>query len=424
MKLFVLIVLLFPSLSFALNLSLEQAISLAQERSWDSFLQNEEHEKVMLQRRQVIATVLPQVSASSSYQNYLTTPTISGFSLNSTHQVDMGLNVRQKLFEFGGLGNSLAAAEALLEKSQYKTEQVQRYLEHETTVAYFSVLYTEQQFRIARESYQNAENNLRILRQSFSAGRAPRGDLLRLETDIVSRRSMMNRARTDWESSILALKELLKIENDEALQLTTKLEDAFPVLEKEQLREEVKDKNLDLKMLRQDVEYLTNASKVERADLLPKLGLFYNLARSGRSNSSAFGMDENVNTQVVGVELTWNIWDGGGSKARYDETKKDRLIANYALKKSEDKLMLELNRAINEYESIRSNLETDRQSLKLAQESFSLVQDLLKVGKTSITELNSTEGVLNSVKSNYALNLFRAKERLSLIHYLTNSRGI
>lgn len=415
---------LFWHQAWSLDLSLDQAKDLARTKSWDTMIALEQHETILLQRRQVIASVLPQVSAQTSYQNYITPPNFGGFSLNSTHQVDMGVSIRQKLFEFGGIGNSLKAAGALLKQSEYRKEQVQRYIDHETTLAYFSVLLAQEQLKIAEESFQTAKNNLRILRQSFSAGRAPRGDILRLETDIVSRQSTKNIASSDLESAHLALKELLKIAPTEKLKLTSTLEDAFPALETESLTADLQDKNLDLKILQQNIEYLKNVSVVERASLLPKFGLFYNYLKSGRSDQTAFGMDQDVTTQVVGVELTWSLWNGGANKARFDEAKKNTMIADYQYKKSSDKLELDLRKAMNEYEAIRQNLETDRQSLKLAKESFELVQGLLKVGKTSITELNSTEGVLNNIKASYALNLFRAQERLSTIQYLTQTRGI
>ena len=412
------------SIAYAQSLTLDEAIGLAQDKSWNSLIEKQNYEKVLLQRRQVLATALPQVSAQASYNNYLNKPQIGGFSLNSTHQVDMGLTVRQKLFEFGGIGNSLEAAAALLQQSDYQKKQVENYIRHETTIAYYSVLLTERQLKISEESLENARNNLRFLRQSFAAGRAPRGDILRLETDIVSRQSTVNMARTELESSYLVLKEILKIAEDAPLKLSTPLDEVLPVLEKEALNEVAINENLDLKILESNKDYLQSASLVERSSMLPKLGLFYNLSRSGRSDEKAFSMEENVNTQVIGLELTWSLWDGGGNKARYDERKRDVMVADYSLKRSQDKVLLDLNKAIKEYESIRNNLETDRKSLKLAQESFSLVQDLLKVGKTSITELNSTEGLLISIKVNYIVNLFRAHERLSLINYLTSARGL
>lgn len=419
-RLFIFSAMILAFSSFGRDLSLEQAQSLAKEKSWDIKQEQASFEKTILQRRQVIATALPQISANAQYQNYLTVPTINGFSLNSTHQVDYGLSVRQKIFEFGGIGNSLDAARSLLKQAEYKKSQVQKYTELEVTLAYYSVLLTQEQLDIAKSSLQNARKNLQILKESFSAGRAPRGDILRLQTDIVARESQVNLAKSELDSAHLALKEILKIEESEKLNLTTDLSSELPRIEKTNFDRTALEDNLGLKVMQQNVDYLKKAAKVERASTLPKLALIYNLTKSGRSETEPAGFDQSVDTQVIGLQMSWNIWDGGASRASYHEANKDALVAEYGYQKQRDETFLKLKKAVNEYAAIQSNLATDRKSLQLAQQSFEMVQKLLKVGKTSITELNSTEGVLNSIKASYASNLFKANERLSMIRYLMN----
>lgn len=420
-SLFCILMIFLGSFSLAArDLSLEQAQQLAKKESWDIKKEQASYEKTFLQRRQVIATALPQLSANAQYQNYLTLPTISGFSLNSTHQVDYGLSVRQKLFEFGGIGNSLDAARSLLKQAEYKKMQVHKYTELEVTLAYYSVLLTQEQLDIAKSSLRNAQKNLKILKESFASGRAPRGDILRLQTDIVSRESQVNLATSDLESAHLALKEIIKVDKLEKLTLTTDLRSELPQIKKENFNRDALSDNPDLKVLQQNVEYLKKAAKVEKASTLPKLALIYNLSKSGRSDTSPTGFDESVDSQVIGLQMTWNIWDGGASRASYHEANKDALVAEYNYQKQRDEVFLKLNKAVNEYVAIQSNLATDQESLDLAQQSFELVQNLLRIGKTSITELNSTEGILNSIKASYASNLFKANERLSMIRYLMN----
>lgn len=418
------IVTLFMNQLFASELSLEEAIRLAHERSWDVKTEDMNLEINELQRRAVIGGLLPQIDGSATYYNYITPPDIGGFRLNSTHQMDFGVNVRQRLFEFGGLGSSLKAASALLKQGAYQKEQVKNYITLETTTAYYSILLSREQVKIAEESLQNARNNLRILRESFAAGRAPRGDILRLETDIVSRESQLNIARSDYRSSLIALKELIKVERDQNLSLTTNFKTELPIITEQGLKDTLAAQNLELRVLGQELQYLDSLSAVQRSNFLPKLGAFYSLSTSGRSERGPFGNDESVNTQVVGVELRWNLWDGGTSRTRYEESKRNVIVAQHAVRRAEDKLLRDLDTALNEYESIRENLSIDQQSLTLAQQSFELTQGLLRTGKTSITELNSVEGVLNGIKVNYAVNLFRAHERLSFINFLLNSRDL
>ncbi len=91
--------------------------------------------------------------------------------------------------------------------------------------------------------------------------------------------------------------------------------------------------------------------------------------------------------------------------------------------KEKDRLKQALQEKLIEYKSLKNTIENDQESVKLAKESFRVSQNRFRTGKTSVTELNSTELQLYQTMLNLALHQFQMAEAKASIHKLVNEKG-
>ena len=388
-----------------LKLNLQDSIDRAMEYSPAIKLKKNQQEQVKFDYRDALGGALPNISASFDMQNYTKKPVISGFSLNSTYQRDTGITVSQPLFSFGAVGNAIRAADAAVDVSNLDEVLTKRQL-------------AQKQLDILDQALGNAKENLRILRRYFSSGRPPQQDLIRLQTDVASRTSQVQEARQTLAQAESKFKILLGLPLSKKVELQFEPNQVFRDLTDEEIQQGRLETQPQLQIYDKQIEYSEYLAKAQRATIYPQLDAYYTWSTSARSDRGAFDTDSTVDTGVVGLKLTWNIWAGGSNRAKLDKAYAVQRNAQIQKAQQKDDLVEALQDKAILYRTLKENLKNDEASVRLAKESFRVSQSRFRTGKASVTELNSTEAQLYQAQLNKALHEFQLHESLAAIRQL------
>ncbi len=401
-------------------ISLNEAIEKAKNYSPEIKLQSNQIEKAQLERRSILGRALPNVSTSYGINHYIERPVISGFSLNSKFERTFDFTIRQALFSFGALSGGLSAAKVALGVANLQKEMATRDITYATKVAYYSSLLAKKQLEISNTSLQNAKDNLKLLQRYFSSGRPPQGDLIRLQADIASRKSQLEEAVYNQKLAHTQLRTLLGIDNSTSVQLTDEFKSNYSEINVLEMKEDLKKNQPQLQALEKQIEYHEELSRVQNSKLYPRLDAVFNYSSSDRSDAGVFSRDSNVNSAAIGVTLTWDIWSGGTNRADYQKALVDRSRAEIVLAQQRDQLLSQFDAKVDEYNTLRTNLSNDKQSVLLAEQSFRLSQNKFKTGKVSVTDLNNNEALLTQAKLSQALHQYQIAESLATIRRLVS----
>lgn len=404
-----------------ISLSLSEALERARATDQNILLRQVELERTEWQYQEALGSALPNISAEATAARYLEKPSFGGFSLNSNYETTGSVTVTQALFSFGAISSALKAADVARILGRKSQEATVREIEHAVRVTYSSALLAQDQLRIARQSLKNAEENVNILRRSFGGGRAPQGDLIRLQADLASRRPRVSEAEANYQNTLLSLKRLTGIAIDTEIRLADSPPTEFAALDLNTRVESLRKEQPQLEALRQTVSLQESLADARWSTLMPSLGAFYTYSSSARSEERFLGNDSRINTSVLGLSLRWNLWDGGTTRARYKQALVDQKVAEIQYDKSLRDFELELKQQIQEYDSKRRTLPDAEQAVSLAQQSFRISQNRFRSGKTSVTELNDAEYQLTMAESQKALILFNIQQTLSNIERLSAS---
>lgn len=420
----IVLILLYTSPLMAQNsieLSLQDSIEKAKKYSPLLKIEEVNIEQIEHDKRKALGLALPQISTEYTINNFTTKPSYGEFSLSSDYERTLGVTVSQALYTFGAVENAVKAAESATKMAELKQRLTVREVEYITKATYYSVLLAQEQLSIAKVSLKNAEDNLKILQNYFSSGRPPMGDLIRLKTDIALRRPQVEEAKSVLEQAKSRLKIVMGIKNDSTITLKDDFNTQFKNIKFKKLSNHLLNKELQVQALEQQIEFSDNISKAQRGRMLPSIGAFYSYSSSQRSDNKIFDTDDTIDSSVVGLKVSWDIWNGGQNRAEYKKALAEKTRGQIELQNAKDNLYLQLEQTVQSFSTLQKNIKNDKEAVKLAKQSFKLSQNRFKSGKTSVTELNSTEQLLTQAQIALALHKYKLNESYALIQKMVQS---
>ena len=159
-----------------------------------------------------------------------------------------------------------------------------------------------------------------------------------------------------------------------------------------------------------------------KSSLLPTIAFFSNVTYFGEDNKYDFSSKNSMQYLTsAGIKLTIPIWNGGETWAKVGKASAEKAQAMYMLKDTEIQLNLKLKSLVIELDSLKKQLGSSLEFIKLAEATFKMSQNRLKNGQTSITELNDSELLLTKSKLQYEFIKYEMEIARAEIENLTSS---
>lgn len=397
------------------HLSLDRIVEQAKKANEQLALSKAAIHKAEERKKEIKSGALPHFSFESTLSNYLEKPSFDGFTLNRDHEFSNSVNLSQALYNFGALSSGLKAANAGIKAAQLQSESLEKEVEYLAKVNFYSVLYAKKQLEIAQESLKNARGNLKILQDYFGAGRPPQTDIIKLQADIANRKPQVVEAEGQLKEVYLQLKRLIGVKADEEVNVVGELNEKYFSSDLSGVDDETVDSTPQIKALKQQVILAKERAEAEWSSTMPLIGVFYTYQNTQRSNESLFGNGDNLNTSVYGLSIRWDIWDGGGNRARYKQALIDKSESDLQLRKGKNDLLLSLRQKISKYEQLSKSVKINKDAVSLSKQSFQLNQRKFRSGKSSVTAVNDSELVLTQSKLRELANVFQLLETKAYI---------
>ena len=182
-KLILLVMLLvFPAVAGAKNLTLEQAISIAMEKNRDIEKAREYAQYVQGKYVEERAAALPQLSLNgSAFVSKDGSQEIAGFPAQRQFGRSVDLTLSQTLYNWGKLGAGIRAAEVGLKTADEQLRLYRQAAYRDVVAAYHDIQLAEELSRLAQENRAQKQRHLDEAKRKFSAGVATDYDVLAAE---------------------------------------------------------------------------------------------------------------------------------------------------------------------------------------------------------------------------------------------------
>jgi outer membrane protein TolC len=375
---------------------------------------------------QVFSTLLPQLTAvvGAFRAQRVTSLTRTGFDPRTSNatvtsiqpfgeSLTAGVTLSQRIFDFGKTAASTEAARRLAEVAQETVELQRQALTFEVKRQFILINFAQRLIRVQEQSLERADLNLRSARGFFEVGTRPKSDVARAEVDVANARVDLIRARNAERVARVALNTAMGIPADAPTQVQDILFYQQVQLDPRQLQTLALSQRPEYKQVRLLVDQAEAQLRRAHRDFLPDV--------TGRGTYGGVRSDLNE-VWEIGVNLSWNLFDGGNMIAQVREKRSLVESARAQVKVTELNIGQEVEQAFLVVNEAQERIAATQTAVASAQENFRLAQGRFDAGVGTILELTDAQLFLTQAQNTEAQALADYRVALAALERATGRR--
>ena len=412
--------------------SLEEALAFGEQNNRNIKKASMEIRKAYKDQWSTIAIGLPQISANADYQNFIELPTslipaqffggnegeFAEVQFGTPQTMTAGLTLQQLIFD-GSYIVGLEASKIFLKISENIFEKTLLEVRRNIVQTYSSVLLARENIDFLKKNKNNLEKNLLELNQLYENGFEEEESVEQIRLTLSGVKTQLRYINNVERITLDMLKLLMGFPIKSPLILSDDLEKLtndslfnFKVPENLSL-----DNNIDIKIAENNLLSETLLYRYERSKGLPRLSAFLNGNYTGNSESFTFTQrgQKWFGAALLGINLQIPVFSSLRRSALSQKAKIAMLQAENDLTETQERILIEVKAAENDYKLAVENYFTNKENLELATRIEKKNQLKYFEGVTSSFELREAQLQLYSAQNNYIKSIQEViQKKLSL----------
>ena len=412
--------------------SLEEALAFGEQNNRNIKKASMEIRKAYKDQWSTIAIGLPQISANADYQNFIELPTslipaqffggnegeFAEVQFGTPQTMTAGLTLQQLIFD-GSYIVGLEASKIFLKISENIFEKTLLEVRKNIVKKYSSVLLARENIDFLEKNKNNLEKNLLELIQLYDNGFEEEESVEQIRLTLSGVKTQLRYVNNIERITLDMLKLLMGFPIKSPLILSDNLEKLtndslfnFKVPQNLSL-----DNNIDIKIAENNLLSETLLYRYERSKGLPRLSAFLNGNYTGNSESFTFTQrgQKWFGAALLGINLQIPVFSSLRRSALSQKAKIAMLQAENDLTETQERILIEVKAAENDYKLAVENYFTNKENLELATRIEKKNQLKYFEGVTSSFELREAQLQLYSAQNNYIKSIQEViQKKLSL----------
>ncbi len=382
---------LLPTTSYASDLTLEEAVTTA--------LENNINLKTAVENENVAKSNLDiakgQSGFSVSVSEGVSANKVEGQSSSVSNSFSISSNY--SLYDGNKNNNNIKSNEMGIDIARLETEQTANDLVKDVSIAYYNALEARDTVKVNQEVVKNYTAHLDNVNKLFAGGVKAKIDVLRTEVELADAKQKLTKAQVSYDNKIDILKTYMNAYSKDELTLTS------PIV---------------MIPLNNDVDYYLKQSKENRTDLkidnykIKQAELGVESARAGykpnvnwsvSTNHSHSFSDSNKGNNFgfsSGVNLNWNIFDGGVTKAKVEENESLLKTAKLNLEKDMLNSSLKIRTAYLNLKEANSRFDSASKAIAKAEEDCRIAIIKYTAGEGLLIDMIDAQTALMNARLN------------------------
>ena len=421
-------VMVLTTATFGRDLSLSQALSLAQEHSYSLKRADAVHKAALSSVSAARAERFPTLSASglASYVDFVPqlnlslpppSPSITrDFGTHDTYQTDLRLNF--PLFTGGRIGGNISLAGATAEMNKALLSAGGDQLAYITRLEYFTLYRADAVLGVAGAALTRAETISRDVNSLYQAGAADSVALLEASLALNRATFALQQTEIARRSSELRLLTYLGMEPTEHLNLT----DSLPTPQDSLTDASVNPAKPELLAADATVKAGQSRLRLSRADYYPTIAAFGGYSY-GKPNLDRFNNTWN-DYFTVGATLNWSFNIGRKTAANSRAASYSIEAARLDREQTAENLGKEARLAREQVKLAYRRYQSAREEFRIASDNYRLASAQHSDGTLSSNRLVTIEADLTAAQSSLATAKIDYQIAMSAFYYTTGSENL
>lgn len=274
-----------------------------------------------------------------------------------------------------------------------------------TTTLYFSALSAQSDYRQSVDKVNDLEQLYQITERRFKLGTVTKGDLLQLELSLLNTRVAVNNARLAMDDALYNLFSYLRVNSYDSVRLTAPSYIPDMVMNVDEAVMKAFDNSSHA--LTQDLTLLKAQQELAEAKSLKGLQLSLN-AELGMNHTADKFSDAYRHLQdneIVGLTLSMPIFDWGVRKGKVMVARSNLELARTQIEKENADFRQKVRRQALQFSSQAVQCRTSERAEAISCERYDISKRLFESGGLSVTELNTSMQELEAARSQHLAQL-------------------
>lgn len=392
------------------SLSIDDAVALAMRQNKELQIVKLSVQKADAQVNQALGTALPSVNLSAQYNRNVKPPVffIPNFQNPSAglQPIQAGLDnaytvsatASQVIFNsavFRGIGASKIYADAARQQLRATAASVAT----ETKRLYYGALAAREFVVIAEATLENAEQNFKTVDALFKEGLVAEFDHIRARVAVDNIRPQLTQARAAYATTKAALQTYLAMNMADTVVVSTAgFAEPTDVPNEQEATTIALANNFSVRALEVQLQVLDEMVAINQSGFYPVLTAIGNWQNFGQSASFSDWLS--ATTAFVGLNFSYNIFDGLQTTAKVQQSRVEYLQAEQQLAGLKNAIQLQVRAAINDLQSARERITAQQSTVQQAQRGFDIARIRYTEGTGSLLEINDAETALARAQVN------------------------
>jgi outer membrane protein len=293
------------------------------------------------------------------------------------------LRVEQNLYTGGAVTSQVAIGRLNIEKQNYELQEIASRVAMDVRIAFNELLLNRAKVRVRQDSVRVLDEDLKSQQQAFSAGIVGKLNVQRAEVALANERPELFNAQTQLRNSYLRLGDLFGADAGPGAEATP-----FEVSGELQYRPNHADLNdclaradanrAVIKARQKDIQIEEQQYNLDRSGLRPHVRAFSGYEAYSERDP---GVGQEFNHgYLVGINATWNIFDGFATKGRMQATRARRDAAVQALGAARRGVASEVRSAFFDLEQADRVLQAETKNVQTADEALEMAKGNFAAG--------------------------------------------
>ena len=419
------------------RISLDQAVTFGQENNRQILNASREVQRAYKERWSTIAIGLPQISANADYQNFLELPTslipaqffggkegeFAEVQFGTPQTMTAGVTLRQLIFD-GSYFVGLEASTVYLDISKNILEKTALEIKKNIVSTYSSILLIEENILFLEQNKKTLEANLNEVTDLFRNGFEEEESVEQLRLTLATVANQLRYAKNTKKVTLNMLKLLMGFPTEAPLELSDTLDTLTTegLFEQEYHSDLSIENNIDLKIAQTNLRSENLLFKYEKSKNMPRLAGFINGNYTGNSQTFSFTEADQkwFGAALVGLNLQVPIFSSYLKRAQSQKAKIAIEQAETELEETQERINIEVEAAINEYNLAVETYFTNKENLALASRIEEKNQAKYFEGMASAFELRQAQLQLYSAQNNYITSIQQVIQKKLTLEILLN----
>ena len=329
--------------------------------------------------------------------------------LRSRIGFDQPLN---SFYAYNSIRSALKRAELDYERSnkQYKREELN--LVYQVSSAYYNLLSLQESMEIAALDLERQQDAYEISQNKYAAGLIREVDALQMEIDLAEAQNNYDIAILNEVSSQNSFKELLGLDLDDTISLSSELDYEIVIIDPEKAVELALENRLEVREQEIQIELQKLNIKQQKANSMIKGSINAYFEKAGINQQSDIGFFESINNSYhnlidrdasygVGLTVTIPILDWGQNKAMVRAAESRLTQSFYRKEEVEREIEREVKNLIASINSNLKRLQLLEKNVIVAEKSFEITRQRYSDGDIDSQNLALERNRLNNAYTSH-----------------------